>query len=386
MEDPGKGGNHRAASVRIGQTKHGHGSMRCTTLGDLRDPGPVVTLDTKVLAGLSRIARGSLRTQFLTIKESEANKGGAVRGRQVLLMYDQYFRTNEDRSRILVWLGRYFENIILHGDDLKTFMYTWGSVIAGMKHTPDDSTMRDLFFRQRNVFIAWGTTLTTWKGKRRWFQTHLYLFLERSVSDFITSPTTVSKSQPQHMTWLCCSEIRRNVISHSVLLASTDRDKAIVGHNNRPSTSLSVSTRSSSKIPLRNNIHHSGQLLPHQESFSQFIALITGAVRHAECKAYMLSSWICTPGIAWAMQTAALPLSRFSFPFQGAGEVYQLVKHFHVCNRIYPLSYRCLLSTTDRWPWTCLWGFSSSELGLPGLLEPFLPVLPWLLFDGSRDL
>eukprot|EP00439_Symbiodinium_sp_Y106_P076373 s1894_g15.t1 len=62
----------------------------------LRDPGKFLTLDTKLLAVLTKVARGELSREILIFKETEASKSRAVRGRQVLYLFDQYFKTNEE--------------------------------------------------------------------------------------------------------------------------------------------------------------------------------------------------------------------------------------------------------------------------------------------------
>ena len=51
---------------------------------------------TKLLAALTKIAKGELARQVLNFKETEANAGRAVRGRQVLFMFNQHVRTNEE--------------------------------------------------------------------------------------------------------------------------------------------------------------------------------------------------------------------------------------------------------------------------------------------------
>ena len=54
---------------------------------ELSNPRQFVTLDTKILAQLSRVAKGDLGTQILNFKEVEAASGRVVRGRQVLFMF-----------------------------------------------------------------------------------------------------------------------------------------------------------------------------------------------------------------------------------------------------------------------------------------------------------
>ena len=46
----------------------------------LREPGKFLTLDTKLLAALTKIAKGELARQVLNFKETEANAGRAVKG------------------------------------------------------------------------------------------------------------------------------------------------------------------------------------------------------------------------------------------------------------------------------------------------------------------
>ena len=71
-------------------------------LQELSQRGQFVTLDTKILE-LSRVAKGDLGTQILYFKEVEAANGRVVRGRQVLFMFKQYFKTNEEAA----WSSRW---------------------------------------------------------------------------------------------------------------------------------------------------------------------------------------------------------------------------------------------------------------------------------------
>ena len=53
---------------------------------ELADPGKFRTLDTKLLAALTKVAKGELAQQILNYSESEAQQGRIVRGRQVLCL------------------------------------------------------------------------------------------------------------------------------------------------------------------------------------------------------------------------------------------------------------------------------------------------------------
>ena len=153
-------------------------------MADLRDPGTFVTLDTKVLAALTRIAKGDLEKQILTFKEAEATRGRVVRGRQVLLMYEMFFRTNEEAGSLYDLEDML--KVSLHGDDLKSFMYNWDAVVAGMKHIPDEHTMRDLFFRQIKKSNRMRYDIDTYERAKEGDPKHTYAFLEKSVRDLIT--------------------------------------------------------------------------------------------------------------------------------------------------------------------------------------------------------
>ena len=88
-----------------------------------------MTLDTKILSAISRVAKGDLARQIIKYKESEASANRAVRGRQVLLLFEHYFKTNEEAGSLYS-----IEDLLkvpLCGDDLSTFIHNWESVIAG---------------------------------------------------------------------------------------------------------------------------------------------------------------------------------------------------------------------------------------------------------------
>ena len=109
----------------------------------LRDPSIFLTLDTKILAALTKVAKGELARQILNFREAEAMAGRAVRGRQVLLMFEQHFKTNEAAGSLYSVEG--LLKVALHGDDLTTFLYNWDSVVAGLSHKPHETTLRDIF-------------------------------------------------------------------------------------------------------------------------------------------------------------------------------------------------------------------------------------------------
>ena len=113
----------------------------------LRITGKFITLDTKILNALSRVAKGELNRQIINYKESEAAAGRAVRGRQVLFMFEQFFKTNEAAAGSLYSVEDLLK-VKLTRDDLSTFIHNWESVIAGLNHQPEETTLRDILLRE----------------------------------------------------------------------------------------------------------------------------------------------------------------------------------------------------------------------------------------------
>ena len=87
----------------------------------LSEPGKFLTLDTKLLAALAKIAKGELARQVLNFRQTEANASRAERDRQVLFMFNHHFRTNEELGALYS-----IEDLLrvkLSGDDLTSFIH-----------------------------------------------------------------------------------------------------------------------------------------------------------------------------------------------------------------------------------------------------------------------
>ena len=72
-----------------------------------------------------------------------------VRGRRILLMFEDFFRTSEETGSLygvedLLGVIRTGES----AEDLNGFLNRWDATIAGMETTPDDLVLRDILFRQ----------------------------------------------------------------------------------------------------------------------------------------------------------------------------------------------------------------------------------------------
>ena len=150
----------------------------------LRDPGKFLTLDTKLLASLSKVAKGELARQILNFKEVEAGFERAVRGRQILYLFDQHFKTNEEVGSL--YSVEDLLKVTLVQDDLSTFLHNWESVIAGMSHIPDEVTLRDILLRQIRKSQRLKFDLERYDRAKEGTPEHSYEFLKESIRDLLT--------------------------------------------------------------------------------------------------------------------------------------------------------------------------------------------------------
>ena len=94
-------------------------------MAELGNPHNFVNLRLpKILAQLSKVAKGELARQILTFKDTEAQSKRVVRGRQVLLMFEQYFKTNEEAGAL--YGTEDLLQVRLHSDDLKFILAELG--------------------------------------------------------------------------------------------------------------------------------------------------------------------------------------------------------------------------------------------------------------------
>ena len=130
------------------------------------------------------MAKGELARQILNFKETEAGERRAVRGRQVLYLFDQHFKTNEEVGSLYSVEDLLKVNLLL--DDLSTFIRRWESVVAGMSHVPDERTLRDILLRQirRSARMKWDLDL--YDRAKEGTSTHSYNFLIQSIRDLLT--------------------------------------------------------------------------------------------------------------------------------------------------------------------------------------------------------
>ncbi|CAE7940585.1 Pacrg, partial [Symbiodinium necroappetens] len=150
----------------------------------LRTTGKFSTLDTKILNALSR------NRQIINYKESEAAAGRAVRGRQVLFMFEQFFKTNEAAASL--YSVEDLLKVKLTRDDLSTFIHNWESVIAGLSHQPEETTLRDILLRELRNSHKLKFDLEVYDRAKEGEENHTYGYLVKCVKELLERERTRS--------------------------------------------------------------------------------------------------------------------------------------------------------------------------------------------------
>ena len=168
----------------------------------LQNPGKFVTLDTKLL---TKSARGDLGNRILNHKEEQAKKGHQTRGRTVLLMFDDYFKTSEEAGTLysledLLKVAKFGDTIA----DLKKFINRWDAVLAGMKKEPEETVLRDVLLRQIRPSTLLKYDIDTYDRAKEGDPSKTYSFLVKAIRDLIdrerlreNRDRVVDKNQPK---------------------------------------------------------------------------------------------------------------------------------------------------------------------------------------------
>ena len=163
---------------------------KTATIEALRTTGKFITLDTKILNALSVTAKGELNRQIINYKESEAAAGRAVRGRQVLFMFEQFFKTNEAAGSL--YSVEDLLKVKLVRDDLSTFIHNWDSVIAGLNHQPEETTLRDILLRELRNSNKLKFDLEVYDRAKEGEEKHTYGYLVTCVKELLERERTRS--------------------------------------------------------------------------------------------------------------------------------------------------------------------------------------------------
>ena len=163
---------------------------KSASIESLRHTGKFITLDTKILNALSVVAKGELNRQIINYKESEAAASRAVRGRQVLFMFEQFFKTNEAAGSL--YSVEDLLKVKLVRDDLSTFIHNWESVIAGLNHQPEETTLRDILLRELRNSSKLKFDLEVYDRAKEGEENHTYGYLVKCVKELLERERTRS--------------------------------------------------------------------------------------------------------------------------------------------------------------------------------------------------
>ena len=152
----------------------------------LQDPGKFITLDTKLSAALTRAAKGDLATKIHNFKDEKSKNGIQVRGRRVLLMFEDHFRTSEEAGSLyrvedLLGVVRTGESV----EDLRRFLNRWDATIAGMETPPDDLVLRDILLRQIRKSTLMKYDIEAFDRAPEKSEQKSYAFLLKSIRDLL---------------------------------------------------------------------------------------------------------------------------------------------------------------------------------------------------------
>ena len=152
----------------------------------LSNPGKFTTLDTKLAAALTRSAKGDLANRIINYKEEKAKLGIQVRGRMILLMFDDYFKTSEEAGSL--YRVEDLLNVVKVGDtvaDLKRFINRWDATIAGMPEPPHENVLRDILLRQIRTSAILRYDIDLFDRAKEGDHHRSYKFLLQSIKDLI---------------------------------------------------------------------------------------------------------------------------------------------------------------------------------------------------------
>ena len=143
-EDSGKPKVKEAETINLPEFPNPESYRSWKTATTKRLEQPLIRL-MKLLRSFKRIQEAydkdanheSLRDpgKFLTLERGELSRET-----------DQYFKTNEEVGSL--YSVEDLLKVRLLNDDLSTFINNWESVMSGLSHTPDETTLRDILLRE----------------------------------------------------------------------------------------------------------------------------------------------------------------------------------------------------------------------------------------------
>ena len=153
------------------------------TTKDLDDSEGFITLDAKLLSSLTNCAEGDLARQLNTFKETKEKAKEPIKGRQILLLFHEYFATSIKHGAIYD-----VEDLIcvkMVNEDLKGFVTRWESVIAGMRTEVDKKWLEAYFHLAVRNFKPLAHDLAIYERASEGSAEKTYDFLIKSAKAYL---------------------------------------------------------------------------------------------------------------------------------------------------------------------------------------------------------
>ena len=113
------------------------------TLEALNNSGEFPTLDAKLAAALSRASHGEYARRINITKEEYATRGMLLKGRQILWLVYQHYKTSEVEGDMLDMQDLLAVRMV--SEDLRKFLNDWEMTLAGMRVVPQMELLETLF-------------------------------------------------------------------------------------------------------------------------------------------------------------------------------------------------------------------------------------------------
>ena len=113
------------------------------TLALLSDSGEFPTVDSKLAAALSKAIHGEFARRINIMKEEHASRGKLFKGRQILFLIYQHYRTTEAEGQMLDLQD--LMAVRLQGDDARKFLNDWETTLQGMRIPPSEDVLETFF-------------------------------------------------------------------------------------------------------------------------------------------------------------------------------------------------------------------------------------------------
>ena len=149
---------------------------------DFADSGAFESLDTKLAAAVTLIAKGECGRRITLLSESLAKQGVMMRGRQALLIVYREF--NLDSERGLLYDLSDLMQVRCAGDQpvaLEAFLASWEAVIEGLSEPQPEKTLEVLFYEQLKDSKALAAEVAHYNRQMRGHVDRSYEFLLTSL-------------------------------------------------------------------------------------------------------------------------------------------------------------------------------------------------------------